>query len=148
MKDLAPLDRRVLTMLLDGEDLVLANLRYQLANRTGVDKTFTGAGFYTYFEIPSQIRRVTEKSFAFGDVDAQTQSLEYGAGFLLHVKRGLLDCLEGYSYEELWPDDDNGFSLTYHNGKRDLKKLCSKWLDETGTNKSRYKTGRDKTGNV
>jgi hypothetical protein len=37
----------------------------------------------------------------------------HGAGFLLYVDGGLLSMLEGYSYEEPWPDEIREFSVSY-----------------------------------
>jgi hypothetical protein len=34
-------------------------------------------------------------------------------GFLLYVDRGLLHMLEGYSYEEDWPEEVGDFSISY-----------------------------------
>jgi hypothetical protein len=37
--------------------------------------------------------------------------LQYGAGFLLYIKDGMLNMLEGYCYEDKWPNDFENFEL-------------------------------------
>jgi hypothetical protein len=60
----------------------------------------------------------------FGDVAAQVDGLKHGAGFLLYVMDGMLDAIEGYSYDEPWPEQIGAFSLAYmHEGTRDFGPL-------------------------
>ncbi len=54
----------------------------------------------------------------FGDVIGDIPGLASGAGFLLYIKNGVLDMLEGYSYDEPWPESINSFNLKYMNGER------------------------------
>jgi hypothetical protein len=44
--------------------------------------------------------------------------LEHGAGFELLVKDGYLRMLEGYSYDEPWPDSIHTFDLYYESGSQ------------------------------
>ena len=58
-----------------------------------------------------------------GDVYAEIPGLEHGAGFVLYIKDGYLDMLEGYSYDEPWPSSVEGFALHYSSGERDVRSL-------------------------
>lgn len=121
-------EKDVMRMLLQGEDPALAILRSQLDVSHVAHREFTGAGFYTTFSVPSNAPRLGQrKSFHFGDVSAEIQGLEFGAGFVVHVQDGCLDYLEGYSYEEGWPAEIGEFQLMYSEGKRDLPSLCKNW---------------------
>ena len=45
-------------------------------------------------------------------------------GFLLYVKNGVLSALEGYTYDEPWPDELHGLKLSYSDDpRRDLEQL-------------------------
>lgn len=56
-------------------------------------------------------------------------NINYGVGFVLFIKKGVLDFLEGYTYgNEKWSDVIGNYSLNYIPGEKgDLKKLRSKW---------------------
>jgi hypothetical protein len=44
--------------------------------------------------------------------------------FLLYIKDGVLDLLEGYSFDEPWPSSTDGFTLRFLKGEqRDWKDL-------------------------
>jgi hypothetical protein len=58
------------------------------------------------------------ESAIFGDVGAKIPELHSGAGFLLFLKSGYLYQLEGYSYEESWPENINSFELFYFEPER------------------------------
>lgn len=56
--------------------------------------------------------------------------LGHGAGFVLYVKDGRLDALEGYSYDEPWPPAIASFELQYTSEReRDLERLQDLALD-------------------
>jgi hypothetical protein len=85
----------------------------------------TGAGFYTTFAIPAETRALADNhSFTYGDVIAEIPGLEFGAGFLLFVRNGVLQMLEGYCYDEPWPESILDFKLAYISGEnRDMKNV-------------------------
>ena len=47
----------------------------------------------------------------FGDVRAEMEGLQHGAGFLIFIECGVIHNLEGYTYDEDWPDEVRGFTL-------------------------------------
>ena len=111
--------------LLDGEDEVLSVLRQQLKGAAVSAREMTGVGFYTTFSVPDEVSRVPGNvSFKFGDVIANIRGLKLGAGFLLYVREGALHMLEGYTYDEPWPQRISSFELSYtRSNRRDLENI-------------------------
>ncbi len=130
MSNLTKLEKEVLKMLLDGDDDVLVNLKSQLDLVSVKDREMSGAGFFTNFLVPQSCKTSTINSsseFRIGDVHAEIDGLDFGAGFLLYVEDGAMQMLEAFSYDEPWPAATDSFKLTYINGERDLEKLRSDW---------------------
>lgn len=99
------LEQSVLNHLLDGDDRVLAKLRAQLADCRVQKRKMTGVGFFTDLIIPETAPRVEgREDFELGDVCADIDGLKHGAGFVLFVRNGAMDFLEGFSYDEPWPE--------------------------------------------
>jgi len=110
--------------LLAGDGEPLETLRNQHDSAFVVGRKLTGSGFFLYFCVPAGVERLANKpSFRFGDVVASIDGLQFGAGFILHVKDGSLDALEGYSYEEPWPREISNYSLSIDAGLSERKKI-------------------------
>jgi hypothetical protein len=128
-------DKAVVAMLLAGDDPVLQVLREQVRLVANVRRELSGAGFFAYFELPREAPRIEgSPSFQIGDLCADVERLEYGAGFVLFVRNGAIDVLEGFSYEEPWPDQIGTYTLKYTTGlRRDLSALRALpgWPDGT-----------------
>src|SRR5229473_8276297 len=121
---LKKLEDEAIRILLAGDDPVLDLLRrqYEVAHVAG--REFSGMGFFANFIVPDETLSVLNgKNFAFGDVSAEIEGLQNGAGFVLHVQRGLLGFLEAFTYDEQWPGQITKFKLAYRGGKRDLEAL-------------------------
>lgn len=119
MEGLGELEQAVLDKLLAGDHPVLALLRAQAKAAHLASREQTGAGFFCSFEVPPNAPLLaTLPDFHFGDVNAVLDGLEYGAGFVLFVRDGRLDTLEGYSYGEAWPEEIRSFKLTYQDEPR------------------------------
>ena len=130
MNNLTLLEKDVLEMLLHGDDKFLLNLRRQLEFVVVKNRDFSKAGFFTNFHISNLCKIKDIKSnltFKIGDIHADIEGLNHGAGFLLYVEDGLIRMLEGYSYDEIWPSTIKEYKLTYIDGERDLEKLRSDW---------------------
>ena len=85
----------------------MIDVLYEQYNVASVkNRTFTGEGFYTEFNIEdaNEIAKL-ELEFQLGGIYAEIEGLECGAGFILYVKNGIISTLEGYSYGEHWPND-------------------------------------------
>ncbi|MGB9115403.1 hypothetical protein [Bradyrhizobium sp.] len=116
---LTTLESNVLEMLLAGEEPELATLRVQAGSAQAADRNLSGVGFYTKFAYPSeQVPLPSRPTFDFGDVKAESPKLAHGAGFVLFVRGGVLDALEGYTYDDPWPTDEASITLSYEGGVR------------------------------
>lgn len=85
-----------------------------------VSRTYTGVGFFLDFDVPSHLPTVEPKKFRVGDVHADIAGLKFGAGFILFVEDGSAKLLEGFSYEEPWPDHVDDYHLRYTKEPREF----------------------------
>ena len=120
MSELNALERAVLNKLLEGDHPALRELRRQSEVATVVSRRWTGVGFLTSFGLAEDTPRASLQGskIRFGDVGARITGLQHGAGFLLYVDDGKLRMLEGYSYDEKWPERFESFELHYLDPKR------------------------------
>ncbi len=126
MTELTDLEQAVLGKLLEGDNTVLATLREQAGRARLTKRENTGAGFYCDIEVDGDAPTV-RGDFHLGDVQAEIRGLDHGAGFVLFVRDGRINMLEGYTYDEPWPDRVTDFSLRYSDPSRkaELAKLAS-----------------------
>ena len=112
--DLSPLETRVLKAISDARP-GCSELKAQLESLTVFKREYTGCGVYTDFSLPAEAQPFDETLWKFEDmpkVHGTHPSLEAGAGFILWFKNGLVTCLEGYTYEDNWPENENLFVLS------------------------------------
>jgi len=118
MSTLTSFEDQVMRMLLAGDDDALAVLRQQMEQAQVSSRKLTGAGFYTEFSIPSEVARLVGRpSFKLGDVNGIAANIKHGLGFLLYITDGAIAMLEGYTYDDPWPNDVEGLMLTYSGGQ-------------------------------
>ena len=119
------LERAVMDLLLAGDHPTLVVLRDQFSSSRVSRRQLTGVGFFTEIQVSDETPRVRDPaSFVFGDVQAELEGLNHGAGFLLYVRNGVLHTLEGFTYDEPWPQQIVLRRLLYVPGpKRDLAQL-------------------------
>src|SRR5690349_20769287 len=121
MEGLNAFEQAVLDKLLVGDHPALATLRAQAARAWVVSREHSGVGFFCTFEVPADAPRLEALGrFTVDDVNAEVSGLAHGAGFVLFVREGRLDMMEGFSYDEPWPNEIGGFKLTYQVEPRDL----------------------------
>ena len=118
MSDLTILEKHVLEMLLREDDEILDVLRQQVEHAQVSSREMTGVGFFTHFALPAETVRVKgSPALKLGDVNGVANNLKHGLGFLLYVTDGVLSMLEGYTYDEAWPDEVRSLVLTYSSGE-------------------------------
>jgi hypothetical protein len=111
---LTPLEQQVLAMLLAGEDDVLAVLRRQAEVATVSSREMTGVGFHTDISVPRDAERLMGRSrFTLTGVDGAAANVRHGLGFVLFVADGALATLEGFTYDEPWPDEIQNLTLSH-----------------------------------
>jgi hypothetical protein len=121
MEDLNALEQAVLDKLLAGDPPALATLRAQAEKARLFGRELSGVGFFCSFEVPPEAPRLEGLvDFQIDDVDAFVHGLAHGAGFVLFIRDGRLDMLEGFSYGEPWPEEVKQFTLTYQCESREL----------------------------
>jgi|SRR5438105_10875437 len=98
--DFSALERAVLGAICDMYSEDRAALEAQLSTATLVSRENTGAGFYTRFAV-DRASSIAIGGMRLRDGPAiRIDGLEQGMGFILWLKEGYADCLEGYSYAE------------------------------------------------
>ena len=94
------LEQSVLKVICEMYPQDRAALESQLASATLLRRENTGAGFYTYFTVaPPPAIAILGKRIRPGPT-AKVGGLQYGMGFILWLKEGCVECLEGYSHDE------------------------------------------------
>lgn len=97
------LETDVLQLLIEAHPDQAELLRAQLGASTVTSRRWTGAGFFLNFRV-SATERFEPERFELNDVYAEIDGLEYGAGFVLFIRGGKIDFLEGHSVgDEEWP---------------------------------------------
>ena len=110
--ELNSLERRVMDMLLAGDDPVLEVLREQYRARRSDRATFDRHRFYLDFAVPPQAKWLEgcDKRITIGDLHAGSKQLPYRATFVLFVDDGAIAFLEGVTYGlASWPDNTDDF---------------------------------------
>jgi hypothetical protein len=113
-------EQAVLDKLLAGSHPVLATLRQQLRQARLASRQYNSAGFYCDFEVESDAPMVVG-NLHIGDVQAELEGLAHGAGFVLFIRAGRISMLEGYTYDEPWPEQIRGLSLKYTDPERKVE---------------------------
>ena len=102
----------VLAKFLAGDDERLRSTRSQLDGLRVAKRELTGVGFMTTFAKLGPPPQPGAGEVQFTDVDATIEGVEHGAGFVLYLTDGQIDVLEGYTYDEPWPNSIGRFNLT------------------------------------
>ena len=120
MKQLNQLEQDVLDKCLAGDGDCLNYLRLQSKALLVKNRVPTVVGFYTTFDLPNWNAACLDlpKTFRIGDVILDSKQLMHGAGFLLYVENGYITMLEGFTYDEAWPEKLEQYSLSYVNVPR------------------------------
>ena len=127
-------------MLLAGEDPVLAALRTQSRSARIVREDRTEVGFFVVFRVPDDAPRVDgSPDFVLDDLAGEIDGLEGPARFLLSVRDGALDFLEGSVFGFRWPPEARirrayylrrgpaGANVVVESSSRDLDDLRRRW---------------------
>lgn len=98
---LTELEKSVLDALLAGDHPILTALREQVREARIGNRTMTGVGLFSDIDIDSGVDAAptTRSEVRIGDVFAEMEGLDHGAGFVLLVEEGRLAQLEGYTFD-------------------------------------------------
>jgi hypothetical protein len=98
--DFTAIERAVLAAICDSYPEDRAALEAQLSTATLLRRENTGAGFYTRFAVDRASSSAIGGMRLRNGPATKVDGLEQGMGFILWLKEGYADCLEGYSYAE------------------------------------------------
>jgi len=98
-------ERLVLQLLLAGDEPPFPALRDQAARLQVVQRQQTESGFLTALGVHPEVPRLRRPSnFELNDVCGVIEGVKHGARFLLFVRDGALDLLEGIVFHgDAWP---------------------------------------------
>jgi hypothetical protein len=96
---------RLVPSLLDGDHPALVALREQYRHARVRAVELTGVGFYVDFEIPANCPLAAPRSISGGQATITLEGIRHGAGCVLFVRDGRLSTLEGFTYDDPWPEN-------------------------------------------
>jgi hypothetical protein len=108
---LTELERDVIATMLRHEHPVARLLRAQLDVCHIKSRNLSGVGFFTDIVVPQVLAVSGLDSMHLNDAVLETDTLEHGAGFVLFIRNGMLEMLEGFTYDEPWPDKIGNYSV-------------------------------------
>ena len=100
-------------MRIIAEDSSVSNiLERQYNSAKVIGRRFTGVGFFTDLEVlDKSLKLSNHPNLELGNVQANIEGLKFGAGFVLFIRDGLIETLEGYTYDEPWPTIISEYNL-------------------------------------
>ncbi|MBE7439210.1 MAG: hypothetical protein HS115_12195 [Spirochaetales bacterium] len=102
----------IATLILGEEEAQFLQAQLELAIIRS--REATGVGFFTEIDTPQSLSTPSKKSYQLSNAVADIKGLKNGAGFVLYVENGLMRCLEGFAYDEVWPAQVEEFSVRKH----------------------------------
>lgn len=104
--ELTPFEREAIALLLAGDHPLLAALREQATHCQATKREFTGVGFFTDLAVPPDTKPIplNRDRIVLNDVGAEWDGLVHGASLILFVDGGRLTLLEGFTYDDPWPE--------------------------------------------
>jgi len=111
---LTELETAVLDAMLERPGAPFVTLREQLSRAEVSKREFTRVGFFTHFALPeaAPVARNVPDATLGADVAAEIPGLKHGAGFVLFIRGGAITMLEGFTYDEKWPENTAGFRIS------------------------------------
>lgn len=114
------LEKELMNALLEGNDRIRKTLRFQWENSSISSRELSGAGFFLHFNIPENIPKIKGKqnieisrNKKGLSIAANIPEVKHGTGFILFVRDGKIDWLEGFTYADPWPENVSDFKLEY-----------------------------------
>ena len=81
-------------------------LARQYGTATVTKRTIDSRGFYTFYDIGDRAASLGDGvNLHLGENQWNINGLKYGSDYILWIKNGFISSLEGFSYEEPWPDE-------------------------------------------
>ena len=81
-------------------------LQSQFEKITVQKREFSTYGFSTYYSVTAVEETLgDDKNLPLGKHQWNINGLTCGSDYILWIKNGLINCLEGFSYNEPWPNE-------------------------------------------
>lgn len=108
-------EKKLIFMLLAGNDDNLELLRKQFANSAVASRDISESGFFTEFKTGRKAKPLHgNPSLEIGDIDGVVDGQEGSVGFVLFIRDGYIYALEGYTaYLDIWPEEYENIDLVY-----------------------------------
>lgn len=114
-------ENKLMNMLLQGNEEILAILRKQYESAKIVSRDFSGAGFFVEYLVDDSLKLHKILSTEIGDIRIDYKDVQNAFGEVLFIRNGLISMLECYTLAvNDWKTDYENFKLYYINNKRDL----------------------------
>ena len=94
------LERAVLRAICEMHSADQTALEAQLSTANVLSRENTGAGFFTRFVVDHDSGAAVGGARLKDGPGARIEGLDHGMGFILWLKEGYADCLEGYSFAD------------------------------------------------
>ena len=126
-------EKRMLEKILAGGDEVLEILREQYKGAVVTERWFSGVGFFSTFQVNEKTPKLSNHcSIQLTDFHARCDELAHGMGFVLFIRDGIIATLEGFTFDEKWPEHLTNLRLCYlpenPADTRDMEDLRRKFL--------------------
>lgn len=127
-------EKQIMEKILAGADEGLEIMREQYKGAVVTERWFSGVGFFSTFQVNEKSPKLSSHcSTQLTDVHAQCDELAHGMGFVLFIKDGMIDFLEGSTYDEKWPEHLANLRLCYlpqnPEDARNMEDLRRKWCN-------------------
>lgn len=87
-----------------------ADLNRQLDAAIVIQRENSGGGFFTTISVANSAPKLSSSSVLGCETQARVDGLQYGLGFVLFIKRGMLHMLEGFAWG---PETTASFDLSH-----------------------------------
>ena len=94
-------EQDVIKKILEQNNPANAILKEQY-QRARISREYTGVGT---FSIPENLPHTEIKDFQINNLLCDLNGIHQFGGFVLYVKNGSLSCLEGYGFDQEWPQE-------------------------------------------
>ena len=135
MDKLTPFEHEAIATIVGQDHPVFEGLRMQLARSEVSEREFTGVGFFTTLAVPSDVPSVpVRRRLHLGDVAVTMDGVAHGVGLVLFVEDGRLALLEGFTYDDPWPNEIVNYTIspggvTHLGGSQtDLEQVDAAWV--------------------
>ncbi|MBQ7339073.1 MAG: hypothetical protein IJW40_11570 [Clostridia bacterium] len=99
-------EKIIITDIIDQYPEYKQKLQAQFASSVVQKREFFMRGFSTDYEVVAVEETLGEdKNLQLGNHQWNINGLSNGSDYILWIKNGLISSLEGFTYEEPWPDD-------------------------------------------